>query len=231
VNRSTAILLFTRAAEEEAKRKQWSARRGKSTNVSIAQTLIARTIREVRRTGLPFYVISSDHQQGTLFADRLMHAIAQVFDQGYEKVIAIGNDSPQLQVPHLLEAARSLEAHPVVLGPDYRGGAYLIGLSKKVFDAAALKELRWNSALLYNDFVSWCRRQSISFTSLESLSDLNDAADFRRLLSARKIPLSLLRLFQSLLSSFVQNANAGLTSYYPAASFTTPLHRGPPRLA
>jgi glycosyltransferase A (GT-A) superfamily protein (DUF2064 family) len=44
------------------------------------------------------------------------------------KVIVLGNDSPGLHLNHLQEAF--LELQSVVLGPDFKGGTYLMGFSK-----------------------------------------------------------------------------------------------------
>jgi glycosyltransferase A (GT-A) superfamily protein (DUF2064 family) len=58
----------------------------------------------------------------------LSHAIQSVLDRGYDKVM-LGNDSPGLHLNHLQEALE-LQDKSVVLGPDFKGGTYLMGFSK-----------------------------------------------------------------------------------------------------
>jgi glycosyltransferase A (GT-A) superfamily protein (DUF2064 family) len=60
----------------------------------------------------------------------LSHAIQSVLDRGYDKVIVLGNDSPGLHLNHLQEAFLELQDKSVVLGPDFKGGTYLMGFSK-----------------------------------------------------------------------------------------------------
>jgi glycosyltransferase A (GT-A) superfamily protein (DUF2064 family) len=50
-------------------------------------------------------------------------------DRGYDKVIVLGNDSPGLHL-NLQEAFLELQDKSVVLGPDFKGGTYLMGFSK-----------------------------------------------------------------------------------------------------
>jgi glycosyltransferase A (GT-A) superfamily protein (DUF2064 family) len=45
------------------------------------------------------------------------------------KVIVLGNDSPGLHLDHLQEAFLELQDKSV-LGPDFKGGTYLMGFSK-----------------------------------------------------------------------------------------------------
>jgi glycosyltransferase A (GT-A) superfamily protein (DUF2064 family) len=59
----------------------------------------------------------------------LSHANQSVLDKGY-KVIVLGNDSPGLHLNHLQEAFLELQDKSVVLGPDFKGGTYLMGFSK-----------------------------------------------------------------------------------------------------
>jgi glycosyltransferase A (GT-A) superfamily protein (DUF2064 family) len=42
----------------------------------------------------------------------------------------LGNDSPGLHLNHLQEAFLELQDKSVVLGPDFKGGTYLMGFSK-----------------------------------------------------------------------------------------------------
>jgi glycosyltransferase A (GT-A) superfamily protein (DUF2064 family) len=80
------------------------------------------------KTKLPYFISDESTQQG-FFGDKLSHAIQSV-DRGYDKVIVLGNDSPGLHLNHLQEAFLELQDKSVVLGPDFKGGTYLMGFSK-----------------------------------------------------------------------------------------------------
>lgn len=129
------------------------------------------------RTGLPVVRSNEQSQQGTTFGQRLAHAVSGVFDRGFERVIVVGNDCVSLQTSHLRAAARILEQGKQVLGPDQRGGAWLIGLQRNRFDATAFADLRWATTEVHTDLAVLLG----DTVSLASLSDVNSLGDLKRL--------------------------------------------------
>ncbi|MEQ8765002.1 MAG: TIGR04282 family arsenosugar biosynthesis glycosyltransferase [Planctomycetota bacterium] len=67
-------------------------------------------------------------QRGNDLAERLERAFRDCFAIGYEAVIVRNSDSPDLPPERIEEAARLLEEHEVVLGPDQGGGYYLVAM-------------------------------------------------------------------------------------------------------
>ncbi len=61
---------------------------------------------------------------------RMQAAFADAFNEGFQRVVTIGIDCPQLDKVLLLEAFESLEKNDLVLGPATDGGYYLIGLQQ-----------------------------------------------------------------------------------------------------
>lgn len=57
----------------------------------------------------------------------LDNAFSELFDKGYNRVICIGTDIPQLNSDHILRSFQALTDHDGVLGPDNDGGIYLYG--------------------------------------------------------------------------------------------------------
>lgn len=100
-----------------------------------------------------------------------------VFDLGYGRVLVVGNDCPGLTPALLLRAADALRDAPVVLGPDRRGGLYLLGISRAAFDRNQLAQLPWQRPAL-------CRATRRAFanctvTELPRLGDVNHLADLQ----------------------------------------------------
>ena len=62
--------------------------------------------------------------------ERLARLFACAFDQGMERVVALGSDSPSLPAAYVEEALALLGEREVVLGPSTDGGYYLIGLRR-----------------------------------------------------------------------------------------------------
>ncbi|MCC7263547.1 MAG: TIGR04282 family arsenosugar biosynthesis glycosyltransferase [Candidatus Latescibacteria bacterium] len=67
-------------------------------------------------------------QPQTDLGGRLVQLFAWAFDQGMERVLALGSDSPSLPAGRLDEALELLAEREVVIGPSTDGGYYLIGL-------------------------------------------------------------------------------------------------------
>ena len=77
-------------------------------------------------------------QEGKDLGERMQNAFSARFQDGYERVVIIGSDSPSLPTNYIRQAFAS--ERDVVLGPSADGGYYLIGMRGKqidVFDGIA----------------------------------------------------------------------------------------------
>lgn len=68
-------------------------------------------------------------QKGNNLGERMKNAFKQSFAEGAKRVIIIGTDSPTLPVSYIQKAFDILKKIPIVIGPTFDGGYYLIGLS------------------------------------------------------------------------------------------------------
>ncbi|WP_020570754.1 TIGR04282 family arsenosugar biosynthesis glycosyltransferase [Neolewinella persica] len=168
---STAILLFSRTASAEAKVKSFGA--GQRGNSRIARGLIERTKATLAKTGLPVFRSCETNQVEGNFGQRLTNAMAQVYAEGFERVLVVGNDCPSVLPSHLRAAAQMLEQGQNVLGPDRRGGVWLIGLQRTDFIAGELINLSWETPGLYADMTAMFP-EAIDFASLGDLNSLED---------------------------------------------------------
>ena len=171
---STAILLFSRTASAEAKVKSFGA--GQTGDDRIARGLIERTEATLAKTRLPVFRSCETSQVEGTFGQRLADAMAQVYAEGFESVLVVGNDCPSILPSHLRAAAQMLEQGQNVLGPDRRGGVWLIGLQHKDFSADQLINLSWETPELYADMAGLFP-EVIDFASL---GDLNSFEDLRQ---------------------------------------------------
>jgi hypothetical protein len=81
------------------------------------------------------------HQAGRDFAARLENAIEKINELGYGETVVIGRDCPSLRPSDVEQAFAELELRKLVLGPDHRGGCYLIAF--RLRDRALLRGVRW----------------------------------------------------------------------------------------
>jgi glycosyltransferase A (GT-A) superfamily protein (DUF2064 family) len=60
---------------------------------------------------------------------------------GYDEIVAIGRDCPALRALDIERAFLELASRKLVLGPDHRGGCYLIAF--RAGDRTLLRNVRW----------------------------------------------------------------------------------------
>jgi len=141
----TAILVFSLSAHEEKGRKNMFGRHQNFTNKRTFELLIHLTKKTVKNSKVDVIWIGEKEQKGNSFGERFTNAFLQLFDQGYEKVIAIGNDCPDLTTAHIETAITQLDHQSLVLGPTLDGGDYLIGIHQRNFDSTLFGTIPWNS--------------------------------------------------------------------------------------
>lgn len=82
-------------------------------------------------------------QAGKDLGERMHNAFCQCFSDGFQSVVVIGSDSPDLPQQIIKEAFQSLEDSDAVIGPAYDGGYYLIGFNTESFTPEAFKGIKW----------------------------------------------------------------------------------------
>lgn len=217
LNRSTAILLFSRTASAEAAIKGFG---GADVGQRITAALIDRTVTTLTKVGLPVFRSDESRQVGNTFGERLTSAVSDLFHQGVERVMVVGNDCPQLTPSHLRAAAQLLEMGHNVIGPDRRGGTWLIGLQRADFNPAVFATLPWETGRLFTELT----RSLPAHIDAASLGDLNTFEDLRRQWFLLRRQLS--ELFDLLLLS--EMAFGPKTVAVTAKTVTRRLGRAPP---
>ncbi|MCY7357969.1 MAG: DUF2064 domain-containing protein [Rudanella sp.] len=144
---TTAILVFARPIAQDAARKQLSVHA--DTNRHALHLLNERVRQTAQQTGFPVLSSTDLIPHSGSFGGQLSEAIQAVFGRGFDQLLVVGNDCPALTAADLTNAATELQAGRVVIGPDNRGGVYLLGLSRTQFEADALRELPWQTNQLH----------------------------------------------------------------------------------
>lgn len=189
----TAVLVFARSANEEKNHK--SFRHG----VELFDALTKDTLNKVQRSKLPYFHFDERLQIGTSFGERFTNAIQTIYDLGYENVITVGNDCPQLKTHHLLSAQKALTLGKTVLGPTLDGGFYLMGLNQKNFDKALFLRLPWQRFGLLNSISKLLKTNSTNVYKLPTLNDIDVDTDVLVLTGfLRSISESILKVLRKL---------------------------------
>lgn len=106
---------------------------------------------------LPGHVISLE-QRGDNLGERMMNSLRDVFEMGYEEVLLLGTDIPELVKEDIYRAFDVLEKNDICIGPTLDGGYYLIGMKK-------LQEF------LFKDSIAWGNK-SVLETTFRKVSEL-----------------------------------------------------------
>jgi glycosyltransferase A (GT-A) superfamily protein (DUF2064 family) len=190
---STAILIFANSASKDAERKAFT------NSETLFHNLNQRTQHIVDASGLPYIVISETQQKGLTFGERFCNAIFDVFKKGYDKVICIGNDTPQINAKVLLKAHLALQNNKSAIGRSTDGGFYLLGISREEFCWNDFLSLPWQTAQLFEKTAKLIG-ETTEIELLKTLQDIdnkNDLLTFKRIY--RLLP-SFLKIYLSALT-------------------------------
>lgn len=114
-------------------------------------------------------------QQGVDLGERMKNAFKKGFEDGYERIVLIGSDLPDITANHINKGIESLKQNDVVFGPAEDGGYYLIGLSKMhnfIFDNKP-----WSQTHLLEETLQQIKEKQVTFTTLETLNDIDTFED------------------------------------------------------
>ncbi len=169
----TALLVFSLSPEAEVKRKPLFGPGHSVASRKLYELLAKHTHRSLRSVCADTFWMDESRQFGETFGERIANAMDTLFTQGYQQVVVIGNDTPDLTSGTIRHSIKLLNSHDTVLGPSKDGGAYLIGLSNEVFDKAAFTSLPWESDSLYKALEEQIQVKGGRTISLNPLTDLD----------------------------------------------------------
>jgi glycosyltransferase A (GT-A) superfamily protein (DUF2064 family) len=189
-----AIILFSSNPKAEAKRKRIGHSHSQSQIIqthffqnSLQTILKFKDNPEIDLfvalddSNLPLPNIDSNlviiKQVGKDFHSRITNSFQQIFDKGYNHVVMIGNDTPDLTHELICESFTRLNNNNIVLGPSDDGGVYLMGLNG--FSNEIFNNVRWLSSNVHNDLSSNSYRLGYSSHNLTTLIDIDDTISLK----------------------------------------------------
>ncbi|SDS24508.1 DUF2064 domain-containing protein [Gramella sp. MAR_2010_147] len=172
---NSAVLIFANSAQKEILKKG-------ILSPELFDKLNEQVLKTVKKSGLEYFLITENEQKGNSFGERFSNAIQEIFDKGYDHVISIGNDTPQLTSAHLKQASELLLDHKIVLGPSMDGGFYLMGIHKSLFRRTQFLKLPWQTTSLVKCVKRLIQKSGVASYRLEKLQDIDHAEDLNSLL-------------------------------------------------
>ena len=195
----TAILLFARSSDTEARHK-WLPQ-----GTKIFTQLNQRANKLITESGLPYFHITEQDQIGVDFGERFSNALKYIFDQGFSSVISIGNDTPNLTQRDIQIAIEKLRDGYAVLGPSKDGGIYLMGLHARDYDKGSFEQLKWGTSQLLQSLGKYLQFKERQLHFLPVYADLDSVADIPYLLSFSSIiPKGIYKIFQEYIQQPIQ---------------------------
>ncbi len=197
-----AVILFSSSAANDLPRRG-PIGRGKS----LWRKLFEHAHRQASGAGVDLHVFHEGErsefplvsgtwhaQNGTCFATRLHHALRTLFDTGYDQVVVIGHDVPHIQSGTIRRAFAALGHSPVVLGPDDKGGCYLLGFQRQ--DAHWIESIAWRRNTDCRQIQALRGRRFVSVLD-DTLTDIDSSFDLADL-DLRALPSRLVALLRSI---------------------------------
>lgn len=114
-------------------------------------------------------------QIGIDLGDRMKNAFDDGFKNGYQKIILIGSDLPQISKEIIMKGFDELENSDVVFGPAQDGGYYLIGMNT-VYESI-FENKPWSQPNLLKTTLAELKQQMTNFSMIETLNDIDTFED------------------------------------------------------
>jgi len=167
--------------------RAYSAEQAAAIHQAMATTVIERAVRLFDDVQIaaddvahPFFgqfdapVVSQG--EGDLGA-RMIRLMHDAFAQGAASVLFLGTDSPHMPDARLIEAAESLKANDVVLGPVEDGGYDLVAVAG---DWPIFEEVAWSTPSVLNQTLDNIQQIGLSCKLLASDFDVDTPDDLAR---------------------------------------------------
>ena len=114
-------------------------------------------------------------QEGVDLGIRMQNAFLEGFAQGYENIIVIGSDLPDISNEVIQAGFDQLESNNVVFGPADDGGYYLLGMSNMT--NSIFENKPWSQSTLLDVTLQELSEQQKSVALLPTLNDIDTFED------------------------------------------------------
>ena len=116
--------------------------------------------------------------------ERLKRAFAESFRNGFQRVVIIGSDCPQVSPQDIAEAWSALGESDVALGPATDGGYWLIGLCAE--QPALFCDMPWSMSGVFNETLRRAEELNLKASTLRTLSDVDTLTDWQKFQTERR---------------------------------------------
>jgi hypothetical protein len=127
-------------------------------------------------------------QSGNDLGRRMEHAFCRSFEMGFNRVLLVGSDLPDLPVSFFHDAFTRLKTDDAVIGPSTDGGYYLIGFRDRTFFPEIFLNISWGSPLVLEQTLDRFREHRDSVHLLPPWRDIDDFEDLMAFKKKHRLP-------------------------------------------
>jgi len=120
-------------------------------------------------------------QQGADLGERMQHCFTSAFSTGFEKVLVIGSDSPDVPIDFYEKAFSSLDLYDAVIGPCVDGGYYVYGCKNQSFILELFSNIPWSTPLVFEKTMSVLKHHNQKIYELPIWNDVDTYDDLLEL--------------------------------------------------
>lgn len=191
MEKKNAIILFVRHPEKGRVKTRLARDIGDDRALEIYKQLLDHTqaiTKELDCDRFVFYadaIVANDIwegndyrkrvQAGDTLGERMKNAFSEVFNSGYQKVVIIGSDCPQLSSAAISDAFKTLDTTDVVIGPATDGGYYLLALNYMI--TAVFENKQWSTDTVLTDTVADLEKLAVTYSLAPVLRDIDTGDD------------------------------------------------------
>lgn len=118
-------------------------------------------------------------QRGSDIGQRMFFALQDVFAQGFERIVLIGSDSPDLPANFVNDAFVKLALADVVLGPATDGGYYLIGCKPESLVQSFFQDIPWSTKVVFDKTLRRMETVGLQVAILSEWPDIDELEDLK----------------------------------------------------
>ena len=185
------LIIFTKNPVAGRVKTRLAASTSPDFALEIYQRLRKHTMLVVKQVDTDVAVWYSDHipdndifsscrahlylQKDGNLGEKMLEAFTEGFREGFERIVLIGTDCPELNAKIITSALNALNSHEVVIGPAKDGGYYLIGMHTLLPEL--FTDITWSTASVLCETEEKLKQQGTNYTLLPVLSDVDTLED------------------------------------------------------
>lgn len=116
-------------------------------------------------------------QSGITLGDRMRNAFDHGFQLGYQKIVGVGSDLPDLNHSIIASGFDALDKSETVFGPAEDGGYYLIGMKQLI--PQIFENKPWSQETLMKETLRELETLNYTTELLQTLNDVDTIEDLR----------------------------------------------------